>query len=295
MMYESKMALAVKVNNRVLREVKDQVYLPFGSEYSLFLKNLNNRRAVVHIEIDGQNVTHDGLVVNANSSVDLERFITDNLNQGNKFKFIERTAKVEKARGVGVEDGLVRVEFEFEEERKGGFFLSSPIYRGNHNVDAIADTWLKGSTYDPNTITQDFFFPQTNTTLCASASAASDFEPATLDFCDAGITVKGSLSEQKFVKVDIKTDGVKHVMVMKMLGETSDGQTLLKPLTVNDRQIFHVDTGDLPLESVKKYMDEVKEKIRLAQLVQAACTTCKHENSITAKFCSECGTSLRIV
>ena len=48
MMYESKLAAAIKVNGKVLREFnKDTVYIPFGSEYSILLKNLNTKRAIV--------------------------------------------------------------------------------------------------------------------------------------------------------------------------------------------------------------------------------------------------------
>ena len=39
MMYLQKLAVAVKVNGKVLREVGDTVYIPFGSEYSILIKN----------------------------------------------------------------------------------------------------------------------------------------------------------------------------------------------------------------------------------------------------------------
>jgi len=41
MMYESKLAAAIKVDGKVLREFKDTVHIPFGSEYTVLLKNLN--------------------------------------------------------------------------------------------------------------------------------------------------------------------------------------------------------------------------------------------------------------
>ena len=55
MMYESKLAAAVKVKGRVLREFKDTVKIPFGSEYSILLKNLNTARALINVFIDGEN------------------------------------------------------------------------------------------------------------------------------------------------------------------------------------------------------------------------------------------------
>ncbi len=115
-MFNQKLVACIKVAGKVLKEQKDQVFLPFGSEYSIFLKNLNSVRAAVRIQLDGQDVT-DGkdLIVQPNSSIDLERFIKNgNLTTGNKFKFIERTGKIEAHRGIGGEDGLLRVEFQFE-------------------------------------------------------------------------------------------------------------------------------------------------------------------------------------
>ena len=92
MMYNEKLAVAIKSNGKILREFKDKVYIKFGSEYSIYIKNLNNLRALVNVYIDGTNVTSGGLVVSANSEIDLERSLANNnLNVGNKFKFIERT------------------------------------------------------------------------------------------------------------------------------------------------------------------------------------------------------------
>src|SRR5271157_5608703 len=119
MMYSDKLAIAVKVNGKVLREFKDTAFVPFGSEYSLLIKNLNSVRCRVSISIDGKDIADgDSFIINANSSMELERFLKNgNMSKGNRFKFIERTAGVEAHRGgAQVEDGIIRVEFEFERE-----------------------------------------------------------------------------------------------------------------------------------------------------------------------------------
>ena len=88
-MYHNKLAAAIKSNGKVLREFKDTVYIPFASEYSILVKNLESKRAIVHIYIDGDRVTGSGLVLKAGQEVDLERFIKNgNLSEGNRFKFI---------------------------------------------------------------------------------------------------------------------------------------------------------------------------------------------------------------
>ena len=111
-MYNSKLVASIKANGKVLREFKDTVYIPFGSEYSILLKNLNTVRALINIYIDGDNVVPGGLVLNAGQEIDLQRAIRNgNMNEGNRFKFIERTSNIEDHRGIKLEDGLIRVEF----------------------------------------------------------------------------------------------------------------------------------------------------------------------------------------
>ena len=115
MMYGNKLAAAVKVNGKVLREFKDTVYIPFGSEYTLLIKNLETRRATVNVFIDGDNVVPGGLVLNAGQEIDLQRSLANgNLTEGNALKFIERTSGIEQHRGVKLEDGLIRIEYQFE-------------------------------------------------------------------------------------------------------------------------------------------------------------------------------------
>ena len=69
MMYDNKFVAALKVNGKILREVKDIVFVKFGSEYSILLKNLNSVRALVNIQIDGQEVCPGGLVLDANRGI----------------------------------------------------------------------------------------------------------------------------------------------------------------------------------------------------------------------------------
>lgn len=116
MVYQNKLVAAIKVNGKVLRENAGTVLLPFGSEYSLYLKNLNSVRVLVSVSIDGKDAT-DGtqLVIQPNSSIDLERYIRNgNFDRGNRFKFIERSAEVEAHRGIEADDGIIRVEYKTE-------------------------------------------------------------------------------------------------------------------------------------------------------------------------------------
>jgi hypothetical protein len=266
MMYASKLAVAVKSGGKVLREFGDTVSVPFGSEYSIFIKNLNNVRALVKITIDGENVTDDGLVVNANSQVDLERFLGD-LAKGHRFKFIERTSKIEQHRGIGVEDGLIRIEFQYE---KPAQVWTPPIqtwpnhYENYMNSSRTLRSMTKGASLGGVCGSLSSTPAMFSATATASYSATN--EPVSLmnaSLNDAGITVKGSVSDQKFVTTHMGAmESETHVMVIKLLGETGQGKQVKKPVTVKTKQV---------------------------------CDTCGHRNKATSKFCAECGTSLELI
>jgi hypothetical protein len=116
-MYNKGFIACCKVNGQILREDSGGiVQLPFGAEYSVLLKNLNSLRAQVKVSVDGTDATEGTwLIVPANGQLELERYIRNgNFEKGNKFKFIERTAGIEKHKGVGAEDGLIRVEYKSE-------------------------------------------------------------------------------------------------------------------------------------------------------------------------------------
>ena len=252
-MYHNKLVASLKANGKILREFKDTVYIPFGSEYSFLLKNLNTKRALVNVFIDGEDMTPGGLVINAGQEIDLERSIKNsNLTEGNRFKFIERTGIVEQHRGIKLEDGLVRIEYQFElYDAKYQPFFSSNI--------------LRGQTYDSHcgTTTGDWAVPMGATYSTTNVSLNSmNISAQAQSLNDVGITVPGSKSTQSFTTT---TMGVlelqKHIIVLKLLGETPDNEPIRKPVTV-----------------------KMKPK----------CVTCGKQNKATAKFCTECGTTLEI-
>jgi len=219
-MYNQKLVASIKANSKVLREFKDTVYIPFASEYSILLKNLNTVRAVVNVFIDGENVVPGGLVIDPGRTVDLERWIKNgNLSEGNKFKFIERTSAIEDGpRGIKMEDGLIRVEYQFEIPRP---VINIPQWSSTTLTRGISSTgdWASpmGATYSTNASLNSF-----NVT----ASAAS-FKNET------GITVPGSKSTQTFQTVTVGTlESTVHNIVLKLVGDLGDNKPVTKPVTV---------------------------------------------------------------
>jgi hypothetical protein len=287
-MYNQKLVASIKVKGKILREFKDTVYIPFASEYTILLKNLNTVRAVVNVFVDGENAVPGGLVIDPGRSVDLERWIKNgNLTEGNRFKFIERTAKIEEGpRGIKEEDGLIRVEYQFELPRPvinvnqifGGMPSQYPGVVDKYSR-SVNSGWItaSGATYSQvnvNGALRGVDYSANGAAMQASASAAIDkVVPqstelhdgmATMDWCqnEVGITVPGSKSEQKFQTTTVGAlDPTVHNIVLHIVGDLGHNKPVEQAVTVKHKP---------------------------------KCVTCGKQNKYTAKFCTECGTSLEI-
>jgi hypothetical protein len=225
MMYGNKLAAAIKVNGKVLREFKDTVYVPFGSEYSITLKNLHTTRAVVHVFIDGDDMVPGGVVLNAGQSMDLERSIrNNNLTEGNRFKFIERTENIENHRGIGVEDGLVRVEYQFEKVYRPLTWTNTTYDSGIYPMGGV----LRGQTHDS--------YSSVNCSATAASYDATSVNSAHSLVSDAGITVPGSKSTQSFSTTYVGAmEAESHSLVFKLAGDLGQNNPVLKPVTVRHK------------------------------------------------------------
>jgi len=293
-MYGNKLAAAIKVNGKVLREFKDTVYIPFGSEYTILVKNLNTVRSIVNIYLDGENVVPGGLVIDPGREVDLERWVKNgNLREGNKFKFIERTQAIEDGpRGVKLEDGLIRIEHQFEIPRPvlniptwtttTTTWNTQPWYSTTATNTGVSGSLgdrfsvtASGATYSANVggVMRGVDFSKGEATKASAAAFINQVAPqsselhdgsATMDsyVSDVGITVPGSKSKQSFQETHVGAlESTRHSMIIKLLGDLGDNKPVTKPVTV-----------------------KAKPK----------CVTCGKMNKAHAKFCVECGTALEI-
>jgi hypothetical protein len=288
MMYNDKTVVAVKVNGRVLREQGDTVTLPFGSEFSILLKNLNSVRAQVKVEVDGKDAT-DGtrLILAPNSTLELERFIRNgNLNAGNRFKFIERTGAIEDHRGIGAEDGLIRVEAWKEHKEVVEHVTHTTVHHHEYHDDWV---WPNPpySPYYPRPWAPYLRYPRPtlrrySSSLGAQAKGSmglprsasnqtvntvnamftsSNFAP-TMDSAAPGITVAGSESRQQFHwTADFPLESQSTVIVLRLVG-TMAGAPVSQPVTVETK---------------------------------LNCTTCGRSSKSDQRFCGVCGTALVLV
>jgi hypothetical protein len=276
MTYKKNFVAAIKVNGKILRESSDRVELPFGSEYSILLKNLDSVRMQARISIDGTEAT-GWLIIEPGRDIEVERFVKD-LDRGNRFKFIELTDKIEQHRGNKAEDGLVRVEFRREKVYESPKFVYHHTY--HHYYPGGCYPWTY--TLYPERYPYVLF----NTTLTNSGSqvgllrgpiSASGLSAPQNTQCsvnlmsmpksaelisnEVGITVPGSLSEQKFVSAAGFETEQSEVVVLRLIGKKSG--------------------------AVVKVAKTVRLKLE--------CETCGKKNKSSVKFCAECGTSLEKV
>lgn len=186
MVYQEKFVAVIKCNNEILREKNGVVYLPFGSEYSIRLKNLNSRNAVVNVSIDGQDVLNGSrLFVTANSSTELEGVLSGDVVK-NRFKFIQKTDEIKEVRGDRIDDGIVRIEYRFEKP-KPEIFFQRPL--------------LDSTYYDLRTSSTPHGGIYSRSLSAVETDQNNAYRSTTSVNSDEGITVKGSPTNQEYNSV----------------------------------------------------------------------------------------------
>lgn len=258
-MYNSGLVCVVKSNGNILREDKDVCFLPFNSEYSLLIKNLETKKVLVKVTIDGQDVLDgNSLIIYPNNELELEGFMKGNVAK-NKFKFIEKTKEISDYRKDRIDDGIIRIEYQFEKiyEQK-----IEHIYC--HYFNNYTPIWQ----YQNQILTNDYnkYDGEGYTVSCFNGSNPN-FEANNSNdnncncFCnDNGITVKGSEVNQQFIYSNIGClEENKRVIILRLIGKKESGIVIEKPLTIKTKKI---------------------------------CSTCGRKSKSHLKFCPNCGTFL---
>ncbi len=118
MVYSNQFVLCILHKGQPQEELANKVVkLPFGSEYSIRLRNRNNRRACAKIFIDGENVSGNGYVVNANSHVDIKRH--HDIDRSFRFVELDSPEAIDAGKSGPNEKkqkGVVEVRFYLEKE-----------------------------------------------------------------------------------------------------------------------------------------------------------------------------------
>jgi hypothetical protein len=271
-MYSKNFVVAILHNGKFCEESKDGIVaLPFGSEYTIRLRNKNSRRAVAFVYIDEENVTGGGIVVDANNYIDLERSTTKAV----KFKFV--SAKSGEAIDAGKNNrtdgsnGVIRVEWKLEKEKPAiptyipvpyPYPVPYPRPKFRPYYGTPRSTYVKGGPCGQS------MSGSPDALLSFDASASAPSMPTNYSECNTsaaqrenlkeGCTVEGSYSHQTFYKVNIDLeDGPGVVIRIVLRGYTEDKA----PAVLHEAGPF--------------------------------CVNCGSRTGKRAKFCSKCGTKIQ--
>lgn len=320
-MYSNKLAVAIKTNGQFLREYGDKVYVKFNSEYSILIKNLHTTRAVVNVFIDGVNQTPSGLVIDAGRECDFERsLINGSLTAGNKFKFIERTAGIEQHRGVQLEDGLVKIEYQFESAMQPRSYVTTTnlVYDHYHNGLKV------GTSRSPLSVNPGWLSASGSSVNAYNSSIATSYtglggmgggggQPTAGVYNVGGIARSADMSNGQFtgavasaaVNQYCKDNGIN-----SFTGEVHEGSATMdmyndSGITVSgskSTQKFATTTMGImdsdKFSMVIKLLGETPDNKPVLKPVtvksKPKCVTCGTQNKATAHFCTKCGTALEI-
>ena len=259
-MYKEGFIGVVKVGGKIMREQNGEIHLPFGSEYSILLKNKESRKAVVTIEIDGMDVLNGKqLIVCPNQDTELQGFLRGDIVK-NRFKFIQKTKEIQDYRGDKIDDGMIRIGFRYElPVISNPIIYDYPVYRSwysclyyHYNYPVYPLTYTTCGTV-PNNISNGI-----SSSYDSHLNTVSNAESAPSQ--DEGITVKGSEVNQSFnVGYTNQLESQEKVIMLILKGYTKEDGVVESPITVLDKR---------------------------------ECPTCGRKYSTAAKFCDNCGTCL---
>ena len=163
---------------------------------------------------------------------------------------------MENNRGVGIEDGLVRIEYSFEKPRivQKRWNDYDNILRSRGPVQT--DLYGGSSTYTVTSSSASFNADAPQATYTADVKAVlqdvgDDVATAYVNQVEqpaneTGITVEGSISDQQFHNVSwFPTEETTHVMVLQLFGQTEDNIQVQKAVTVKNKPNFEFVTGTL--------------------------------------------------
>ena len=234
MHYSDTVVTIVDGNNKPIRELeaertdkgrKCKIFLPFESEYKFLIKNNSDTRIKLEIEIDGTNVTNDGLVVFAYNNYFLERF----LNSPEKFKFVRRNDD-RVSDPSNIDNGTIKVKV--YKEIKPYTPPNQPVYPSVYSALFNQGQISRGDYGDYGNETyvefRDYCAEESNFKMSKSApsfncslnnSSIRSFAPQQKTLGEAGATVGGSRSNQQFTSTIRNGDpGVDSVFIFNLRG-----------------------------------------------------------------------------
>jgi hypothetical protein len=301
MVYSSKFVMSVLIDGHPQRELANGVVKVKFGEYVLRFRNKNNRRALVTISIDGENVSAGGYIIPANSYIDIERWADKPV----KFKFVSLDSEeaVDFGKNGPNEDkvkGTIEARFHLEKEVPQP--LVWPIEHHHHHYPRPVypnPIWTTsgGPTYwNSNVTSSNCCDDGVKTWRLTGAGAQSNQacgQSASADYCGSvqmpaaapvvdGCTVEGDYSNQSFrtVYFDAETDYValklflqgfdEDVVVAQPKHRETAKSRKLRELEEENRrlkdQVQYKEHQDAEAEAIRK-LEEENKKLRDKTLI----------------------------
>lgn len=254
-MHSNKISLAILVDEKPLFEKKGSVYLPYGSNYSLLIKNNNSFDIVAKVSLD-MNFSNDSFIVKAKSKRVIRGFSYEDLFYS--YRFVEETEKINQENKNKIERGCLSVTvFNNDLPPHETFpFRMSEIALNSGNKTIIDENKLNNIN-----LHYDNIVAVTNT---LSLNSIPNVRTESL-------------------KTEYKEE--KHLGGMNVFGEPINEKedTIIKSFLFSDSiGVFHYKL---------KGRDEEENLIKRPILAKdnVTCTICETKASLNDKYCSHCG------
>ena len=262
MVYKNNFITVIRHKGGIMRDQNGVVRLPFGSEYSILLKNKDSRTAIVRISVDGEDVMGGHrYIVPGKSQRELKGFLKG-LNATHKFRFIKKTKQIAQYRGDRLDDGMVEVEFWYEQAVKTPWIVYDDSPRQpwpcNYTFGGSTSGYMRNQTTytSANLYRVENSSPRIKSSITASCNIPTP-KP------DEGITVKGSKVNQNFQYGNVGTlESHSSTIIIRLRGSVENRK--------EDRPVKRVITTRTRIQ----------------------CTTCGRKWRSHLKFCGNCSTAL---
>jgi len=197
------------------------------------------------------------LIIDANSDLELKRFLTDNDDKGPQFKFIEKTDEIREHRGEndGM-DGIVKVTFQYEAQ--------TILWRDTYKSPSIPPHWggnvYYGSEPNPYNVVRSFNSSNNKIGNVDDSNQIRNCVSQPEFKNDDGMTIKGDEINQAFTSVNnFICDSEVYTICLQLKGD------------VNQKPVKKIVTVKTPLY----------------------CPKCHKKNEWNANFCVRCGNNLK--
>jgi len=262
-MYKDKFVLSIIHDGHPMRESgswsEKGVALPFDSEYKVRLKNKNDRSCTARVFIDDKQVSKLGdFIINANGTIDLERFVGSSLESGKRFKFVPLDHP-DVDDPTSSDNGIIKVEFRLARKENGIKIKTDPIVWKPWDWDVVYPNCEPRFTADP---------PYDGTAGFVYSNATRTDGPVSVSYC----------CSDNFV-----SDGAKNVEG----GATVEGRRSNQSFIYSDLDVENFPTTILQLKIVG-----IKDTKQVDKLIYRYCSKCGSRVKRDDRFCRECGKKL---